>query len=298
MDVNALRYFLAVIEARSMRGAAEDLHIAQSALSRQIATLEKELGVPLLMRLPRGVRPTEAGQMLARRARSIMDQFASAHDEIGALRGLHVGKVTVAVIEPLADGLLMTCVRRMQKDHPGISFDIRVGNSSKVVTILREGVVELAMAYNPPYDRDLLVRAQSHVPLAAIVWDGHDLAKQESCTLADVSKWPLVLPPAGSPTRMLIDESARRSALALPHVALESDSVPVRLAFLQQTNAVAIMANISGRMAQTGQSVQTVPINDSILSTGTLQLLTSRDHNLSQAASAFERILRRAMRSI
>jgi DNA-binding transcriptional LysR family regulator len=298
MDVDALRYFLAVVEARSMRGASEDLHIAQSALSRQITGLEKELGVSLLMRLPRGVKPTEAGVILARRARSILDQFASARDELGALRGLDVGKVTISAIEPVADGLLMACIRRMQKDHPGIAFDIRVGNSSKVIGLLREGIVELAIAYNAPHDRDLVIRTESPVPLVALVSDGHELAGKETCKLAEILDRPLVLPPAGSPSRFLIDEAIRRSGAPAPRVALESDSVPVRLAFLKGSKSVAIMANISGRMAQSGNRICAVKIADPLLTTGALQLLGQRDHQLSQAAAAFERLLRTHMRQL
>jgi DNA-binding transcriptional LysR family regulator len=310
MDVDALRYFLAVVEARSMRGAAEDLHIAQSALSRQIGNLEKELGVSLLMRLPRGVRPTEAGKMLARRARSVMDQLASARDDISALSGLTTGKVAVSAIEPVAEGLLMAAMQRMQQAYPAISFDIRVGNSSKVTSLLREGIVELAVAYNAPHDRDIVIRAQSHVPLVALVEENHPLVEFKAgpgtgsgaglgtCTLKDLAPWPLVLPPAGSPTRTLIDEAARRAALPPLQIALESDSVPVRLAFLQQAKAVAIMADMSGRMARPGYRLAAIAIDDDLLASGTLQLLANRDHQLSPAAAAFERLLRNSMRSL
>ncbi|MCZ7854964.1 LysR family transcriptional regulator [Agrobacterium salinitolerans] len=309
MDVDALRYFLAVIEARSMRGAAEDLHIAQSALSRQIGNLEKELGVSLLVRLPRGVKPTEAGKMLARRARSALDQLARARDDITSLSGLTTGKVAVSAIEPVAEGLLMDAMQRMQQAHPAISFDIRVGNSAKVITLLREGIVELAVAYNAPHDRDIVVRSESHVPLVALVEENHPLTKHNrvaskagfgarTCTLKDLAPWPLVLPPAGSPTRTLIDEAVRRAVLPLLQIALESDSVPVRLAFLKQAKAVAIMADMSGRMARPGYRVATITIDDDILASGSLQLLANRDHQLSPAASAFERLLRSSMRSL
>ena len=295
MDVDALRYFLAVVEARSVRGAAEDLHVAQSALSRQIIGLEKELGVALLVRLPRGVKPTEAGQMLARRARSVMDQLASARSDISALNGLTTGKVAVSAIEPVAEDLLMASMQRMQKAHPAISFDIRVGNSAKVTSLLREGIVELAIAYNAPHDRDIVIRAESRVPLVALVDERHPLAGRSNCAFQELSPWPLVLPPAGSPTRMLIDEAARRSSLPPLQIALESDSVPVRLAFLPQRGAVAIMADMSGRMARPGNRIIAITITDMLLAGGTLQLLANRDHQLSPAAAAFERILRGAM---
>ncbi len=297
MDIDSLRYFLAVVDARSMRGAAENLHIAQSALSRQIAGLERKLGLSLLMRLPRGVKPTEAGLILARRARGILDQIASAQDELGDLRGLKTGRVAISAIEPVVDGFLMACVRRMQNDHPGITFDIRVGSSTKVMSLLREGIVELAIAYNAQHDRDLVIRSQADVPLTAITRETHPLAGSKSLSLHEILEHPLVLPPAGSPSRFLIDEAIRRDGVRAPRIVLESDSVTVRLAFLQDNDAVAILANISGRMAPTGNQICFIKIDDPILSTGTLQLVGQRNHQLSEAAATFERLIRSKMRS-
>ncbi len=296
MHLDALRYFLAVVEARSVRGAADDLHIAQSALSRQIAALEREFGAPLLTRMARGVQPTEAGIALARRARSALDQLASARDEIGAIQGLHSGRVSLATIEPVADSLLPGCMARLLKSHPGISFDIRVANSRQAVALLREGVVELAMAYNAPGDRELAVRAQVTVPLVALVRRGHELDGAGSCGLGELLRWPLVLPPAGSPTRLLIDEAARRDGVHVERVALESDSVAMRLAFLDESDAVAILARISGRMKGSSRSVAAIRIENAMLEAGTLQLLVNRGHQLSRAAAEFERLVSSAMR--
>lgn len=147
---------------------------------------------------------------------------------------------------------------------------------------------------------------ESRMPLVALIDANHPLTERgakpdagpASCTLNEIAAWPPVLPPAGSPTRMLIDEAARRAALTPLRIALESDSVPVRLAFLQQATTVAIMADMSGRMARPGSRLSAVTIDDDLMASGTLQLLANRDHQLSPAASVFERLLRNGIRRL
>jgi DNA-binding transcriptional LysR family regulator len=164
MDIVVWRNFLTILEAGSIRRAADDLHIAQSALTRQIAVLESRMGTPLLIRLPRGVRPTEAGVIAARHARAALEQFERGAEEIRALNGLEAGRIAIAAIEPLAATMLPHCITRFHAQYPGISFDVRVGNTRQVLSLLAEGIVDFALAYNAPLDPGFVIRAEARMP--------------------------------------------------------------------------------------------------------------------------------------
>ncbi|MGQ4274661.1 LysR family transcriptional regulator [Terrihabitans sp. B22-R8] len=302
MDIVVWRNFLSIIEAGSIRRAADNLHIAQSALTRQIAGLEREVGAPLLLRLPRGVRPTEAGLIAARRARMALDQFESVGEDIRALNGLQTGRISIAAIEPVAAIMLPHCITGFHAQYPGVSFDVRVGNTRQVLSLLAEGIADLALAYNAPVNPDISVRAHIHMPLVALVRNGHPIGDKTAIEIQDLTNWPIVLPPAGSPSRVLIDEAARREDCHFGSVLLESDSAVLRLSILENTDAIAILAEASGHIPGAGQSVAVLPIKHPMLEAGSLQLLANRNVGqglgMSRASLAFERLLRAEMRKL
>ena len=96
MDIRQLRYFLEIVEQNSITAASRTLNIAQPALSHHLRNMEQSLGVALLIRKPTGVEPTEAGHLLASRARSILNDIARTKDEIRNLDQSPVGTVRLA----------------------------------------------------------------------------------------------------------------------------------------------------------------------------------------------------------
>lgn len=297
LNLNALRNFVAIVEAGSIREAADNLHIAQSALSRQVLGLEREFGAPLLSRLPRGVEPTAAGRIVLRHARLTFDQIRSAREEISAFEGLRTGQIRLAAIEPFASGPLPECITRFQASYPGIFFDVRVGSTRQVTTLVQEGIAELGVAYNAPRENGIVLRSSVRQPLVALVRPRHELAKAGIVKLADIAAWPLILPPAGSPTRLLIEEAARRSNAGLRRIGLESDSVALRLAVAQRTDGVAVLAHLSGQQYRDMGRLSMLPIEDDILSEGRLEILAAEGRTLTRATQRFERLLRAALKT-
>lgn len=297
MNLAVLKNFIAIAEAGSIRVAADNLHIAQSALSRQVFALERELGASLLLRKARGVEPTDAGRILLRHARAAADQIISAEAEIAAMQGLQSGFIRLAVIEPFAARPLPDCIARFQERYPGIGFDVRTGNSRQIVSLVREGVVDLGIAYNTPRDSEILLRAAVRQPTIALVRAGHPLATSGRVTLADFADYPLILPPSGSPTRLLFDEAWRRVVNVPMKLALESDSVGLRLAMAERTDSVAILARLSGSANVEAGTLVELPFEDRLLSEGQLELIAAQGRMPAPATLEFERLLRSALKS-
>ena len=120
----SLRYFAAVARHGSIREAAEELHVAQSALSRQIQKLEQDFGVPLFQRHARGVELTSAGEIFLRHARSSLRQTERVRSELDALKGLRRGTINLQAIESLVPGVLPQAILRFSARHPGITFEV------------------------------------------------------------------------------------------------------------------------------------------------------------------------------
>src|SRR5690242_5543318 len=99
MQLSVLRYFLAVGRLGSIRQAADELHVAASAISRQIALLEDDYGTPLFERHAQGVRLTAAGEIFAQHARTTLREFERVRSDIDDVRGLKRGEVKLAVVE-------------------------------------------------------------------------------------------------------------------------------------------------------------------------------------------------------
>src|ERR1700738_5343339 len=124
-----LRYFGAVVQHGSIRAAADALHIAQSAVSRQLQSLEQELDVQLIERRARGIVPTPAGELLYRYWRDASFHVERLRSEIDALQGLRRGNVRIATVESLMTGLLPDAIDKFRAHHPGIAFEVMMSGS-------------------------------------------------------------------------------------------------------------------------------------------------------------------------
>src|ERR1700733_2577985 len=116
------RYVDAVARHGSIRKAAEALPVVSSSLNRRILDLEEELGSPLFERLPRGVRPTAAGDLFLAYVRRSMRELEQVGAQIEGLRGLLRGRVRIAVAESVTGHMLPTAIARFQAGHPNVAF--------------------------------------------------------------------------------------------------------------------------------------------------------------------------------
>src|SRR4051794_1155111 len=127
MEIRQLRYAEAVARHRHFTRAAEELHIAQSALSHQIRRLEAELGTELFARTSRSVVPTEAGEAVAARARRVLAEVDGVREEVDDLRGLVKGTVSIGALLPAGEGGVPALLARFSPPDPGGDVPIQGG---------------------------------------------------------------------------------------------------------------------------------------------------------------------------
>lgn len=189
-----LTYFLAVVRSGSVRRASEVLHVAASAVDRQILLAEEHFGIKLFERLPGGMRLTAAGEaMLTMAQRWARDQHA-LKSHFDDLAGLRRGVVKIALIEALCEGMVPTLVRELRETAPGIECELRVMSNEAVKAALLAGEADIALMLDPEMSRELSVRAQRAIALGVAVPPHHALARQATCSLSDLIAEPLILP--------------------------------------------------------------------------------------------------------
>ncbi|MCO8274897.1 LysR family transcriptional regulator [Actinoplanes sp. TRM 88003] len=194
MDVHPqlLRALRAVLETGSLTAASERLGFTQSALSKQIASLETAAGVQLLRRGPRGVEPTEAGHRLAARAASILDQYDAAQRELDDLATPVGGRVALGGFPTTAMRLVPRTIARVRAEHPSVEVDFLESSTPVQIRRLRAGRLDLALLSSgeglPGWDlTGIEVERLPSGPLLLAVGRRHRLARAERVAVADLA---------------------------------------------------------------------------------------------------------------
>ena len=198
LDVRRLRVLREVARRGSFSAAAQALAYSQSAVSQQIAALEREAGARLVERHGRGIRLTDAGRTLVRRAEAILAELAAADAELGALAGLRAGRVRVSTFASAATSLLPAAVTGLRTTHPAVEVELSlVEATEEAVGGLVAGRVDLVLLTHPAGQPPAADRVEVHRlfvdPMLAVLPGGHRLARRRSLRLGDLAGEPWVL---------------------------------------------------------------------------------------------------------
>jgi LysR family transcriptional regulator, nitrogen assimilation regulatory protein len=222
MQFRQLRYFVKIVESGSFSRAASVIHIAQPALSQQIAELEERLGVSLLQRSARGVRPTAAGEIFYKEASAILHQLDQLPEIVRSSTGEVEGTVNLGFVSSLAPrlvGLLDECREAFPKvvirvsDGDSLSLESKIASASVDIAILYEDAFITALMRKPLFKQKLFL--VSHQPV---------VAPGDAISLERVAELPLVLPGRTNGRRVLIERVFAEAKLK-PNVVLEADTL-------------------------------------------------------------------------
>lgn len=237
MDYKDVLAFLAVARLESYSRAAEELHLAQSALSRRVMRLEHALGVHLFERQPRGVRPTKAGEILAQRAGQIDLELRRIEQDIRSLGGSVDEDVYIAVPQGAARLLAAPIVARFRSDYPKARLHVFEGDSVVNQESALRGDVVFALVYGAQPDEAL---RQQPLLVERILVVGPATDRQmcgypESYQLKELARLPLILPglAARHGYRTLVEQATRHVGLT-PNIVLEVNGFATSLTMVQQ----------------------------------------------------------------
>jgi DNA-binding transcriptional LysR family regulator len=241
-DLRHLRAFVAVAEEGGFTRAALRLHLAQQAVSKSVAQLERELGTELLERTSREVRLTDAGAALLADGRAVLDAadaaFARARDHG---RGL-TGSVAVGTTPAVGTAVLDRMALRLREDAPGLSIAVRDVRPGEIAEALRGRRVDVVLARSAPDGAGLTVATLAPTPAVLVVPAGHRLATAGHAPLAAVDGERLLAwSPPGTPYTDLLTGLCRAAGATVTPVETAVTG-GTGLAELPALGAVALVA--------------------------------------------------------
>ncbi len=285
-------YIEAVARLRSIRRAAEALNVASSAVNRMILDYERELGTPIFERLPRGVRPTTAGEyLLAHIHRSRMD-LETVQSQIDALRGLGRGHVQIAAIEA-ATPFVAAQLGHFHMSHRLISYSVQVMGSPQVLSAVQQDQVELGLAINVKPTRQIAIAATQSYRLHAFVGVDHPLAQRESVRLNDCVGYPVAMGDNTMGGRPML-EAAFGALLLDCRPFLTSNSFDLMIAAGRYTDAITFQF-LPGRNQFVREAVTAVPVDDPHMQPAELSLVVNPRRPLPVAGALLVDVLAKAM---
>jgi LysR family nitrogen assimilation transcriptional regulator len=228
MHYRHLYYFVRIVEAGSFSQAARTIHVAQPALSQQIAELEASLGVPLLQRSARGVKPTAAGQKLYDEASSILCKYENLPGLVRSSSGTVEGHVSLGMPASLSTTLVGPFIEECRADHPKIALKFIDGDSEFLREEVEKSRIDLALVYEDEFFPVVLRQPlfqQNHYLISSKRF-AH--AATGTISLKEVAKIPLVLPAGLNARRVVIDRSFAEAGLSL-NLAAEAVTVSSEL---------------------------------------------------------------------
>ncbi|MBP7914198.1 MAG: LysR family transcriptional regulator [Vitreoscilla sp.] len=225
MNLKQLEYFVSVAELGSFSKAAVVLDIAQPALSRQVRALEIDLRETLLLRNGRGVTLTQAGQRLFEHSVAILQLVAQAREDMGATRDEPVGRITIGLPPTIGRQITLPLIDGFKRQMPKARLAIVEGLSTHVAEWITSGRVDLGLLYNPESPPGLEIKPLLEERLYLVqAASGERRATSQALPLAQLGRYPLVVPERAHVIRRLIETQATLAGLKL-NIAWEVSSI-------------------------------------------------------------------------
>lgn len=249
LDLKRLRVLRAVAERGSFSAAADQLHVSQSAVSQQVAALEAEVGVPLLLRLRGGPQLTEAGSLLVSHADAAICRLEAAERELAELAGLGAGELRMSSFSSANASLLTRAARLFHDRHPEIRLSLAEADPEDSLPILKRGGSDLVIAYDFEFDpisedRDLvtthLLDEDMHVALPA----DHELADAGAIRLEQLAAETWLCGSSETSCRRLTVGSCERAGFR-PDVAYESNDYTAMQALVAAGMGVTLIPDLA-----------------------------------------------------
>lgn len=243
LDVGRLRLLREVGLRGTIAGAARSLGLTPSAVSQQLAVLEREAGTPLIDRSPRGVVLTGAGHALAERAGEVLDVLAEARADLDRIAGSVSGPVAIAAVASAAATVVSAAVCAVRAAHPGIVMTVTAAEPARALDLLLAGDVDLAVVDEYDYvplalPEFVVARDLCSEPLVAVVPAGWGGRRRPS--LADFADADWVMPPEDAACGQAVRSACRAEGFE-PLVRWETDDMLLLVRAVAAGHGVAVL---------------------------------------------------------
>lgn len=278
------RYFTAVAEAGSVRGAAQMLNVAASAISRQIILLEQQSNIALFERRGRSLKLSAAGEILLNGLKSAVQGHETTLDHLDALRGLKRGRIRIATVESISVSPLPDLLARFAADYPGVEITVTVAGSDAVTDLVRSHDADLGFTFNPATLEGLDVKLVKEMQLGAVMAPDHPLARQRRLLFAQCLQYPVAWPARGLSLRAILDKMMGKAA---PAHAFECNSLRLMAALARRGRCIAFQTRIGIEQEIADGALVFVPLANRRMPADRLTIVHQPGSGAGLAAGAF-----------
>lgn len=277
------RYFLEVARQGSIRKASETLNVSASAIDRQILAAEEEFGVPLFERLPSGLKPTAAGELLLTSTGRWKREFERVQGQIDDLVGLRRGHVRIAVIDALSKGFLPDVIANMRTDYPGISVELKVLDNIAIQGVIQRSEVDFGLMLAPQVSKDIIVQSHRDIGLGIVVQPDHEFACLASVRFSRCVDHPVVAP--AQPLALCEQVNALQAATGVElKPVISTDNIQMIKSLVARGAGIGILTSLDVMEEVQSGTLCFVPLVDKILRPIPLALCVGQARQLSHAA--------------
>ena len=249
LDVKRMRVIKDVAARGSFSGAADALSYTQSAVSQQIAALEREAGAVLVERNARGVRLTDAGSALVAHADAILARLDAAERELEAIAGLRGGHLRLVAFPSAASSLMPLAVAEFRRRHPAVELSLEPGEPAEAMEALKAGQCDVALSLEAsfePFADDAIAKTPLlDDPMFLVLPGGHPLARKPDLRLEDLAEEAFIQGAIGTcpDTRILL--RAGNAAGFEPRIAFQSNDYTAIQGFIAAGVGVGLIPDLA-----------------------------------------------------
>jgi LysR family transcriptional activator of glutamate synthase operon len=228
MELRQLKYFIEVAKVEHFSLAADTIHVAQSALSRQIGLLEKELGVELFERDGRNVKLTQIGKLFAEQATIALKAIDNATQLVSEYMDPEHGTIRIGFPSSIASGTLPTIISAFKQEYPEVRFHLRQGSYEFLTEGIKKREIDIAFIGPVPVsDPDLRADILFSEKFVALVPEAHTLAGAGSVSLYRLEGDPFVLFPEGFILRKIVVDACHQAGFrpSIPYEGEDLDAI-------------------------------------------------------------------------
>lgn len=282
MDLRQLRYFLAIAEEQQITGAAKRLNIAQPPLSHQLKLLEEELGIKLVERGSRKIQLTDAGLILKNRAEQIVEITESTVRELKDFNSGIKGTLSIGTVSSSGAAILPDKIYNFHQMYPKVNFEIREGNTFRILEIINSGMIEIGIV-RTPFDIDNFESISLPTePMIAVFNKNTDpFYGKDSIKINDFSSTPLII---YRRFENLINETFK-SLKVTPNILCKTDDARSALLWADSGVGTAIVPKSAFKLIGTS-NLKYVKIQEKALETN-ITVIWMKNRYLSTVAQHF-----------
>ncbi len=285
MNLRQISYFIKIAEVRSFTNAANALYVSQPALSRQISQLEDEIGTALFIRSDKGLKLTEAGEMLRQRAPAILGEIAQLRNDLQtAYSQMPVGRLSVGIGMSLRDIITVPVVSGFQKAHPKVALEMLESVTGPLVEDVKSGNIDCALVFELDPSAQVVAAPFVNERLFLVGPPDADFSDRKVIMPDEIFAFPLISTKSDNPIRKKIETMARlcnRETM----IAFETNAVSTMVSCVIAGGYYSVLPYSSISHAVREHRITAVPVDDLTLG---WTFVYSKSFGLSLAARAFK----------